>query len=219
MGNQDLDYLIVDLPNHTISDATGKVLINTRSTDYLKYIDELCHQDERNIPLFTELRACFDNPLMDFRSRVQKVDELLQTSRQPMNEGISSLGILLSYASLHYHIDYLYFNPNSILIKNNPYMTPRPQKYMIYREIHRGVCIDGPNCQNPKLEKLKLKLARENIRMLREMELFCLVGLLHVQSQTPNVVYVYWIFCDNGTLIPESIRSEDVVDLGSYWKR
>src|SRR3989338_5707116 len=179
MGNQDLDYLIVDLPNHTISDATGKVLINTRSTDYLKYIDELCHQDE----------------------------------------GISSLGILLSYASLHYHIDYLYFNPNSILIKNNPYMTPRPQKYMIYREIHRGVCIDGPNCQNPKLEKLKLKLARENIRMLREMELFCLVGLIHVQFQTPNVVYVYWIFCDNGTLIPESIRSEDVVDLGSYWKR
>ena len=219
MGNQNLDYLIVDLPKHTISDAKGKLLISTRSTDYLKYIDELCHQDERNILLFTELRACFDNPLMNFNSRVQRVDELLQTSRHPMSEGISALGILLSYTSLHYYIDYLYFNPNSILIKSNPYMTPRPQKYMIYREIHRGVCIDGPNYRNKKFDKIKLKLARENIRMLREMELYNLVGLLHVQSQTPNVVYVYWIFCDNGTLIPEPIQIEDVVDLGSYWKR
>src|SRR3990167_1695821 len=112
MGNQNLDYLIVDLPKHTISDAKGNLLISTRSTDYLKYIDELCHQDERNILLFTELRACFDNPLMNFNSRVQRVDELLQTSRHPMSEGISALGILLSYTSLHYYIDYLYFNPN-----------------------------------------------------------------------------------------------------------
>ena len=182
------DYLILDIPTHTISDSKGNTLVSPRDSEYLQYIRFRSHLESGT--LMSRFKECFTD-----ESHHHKILDILMDQ----SEGYCALGILLSYISTVYRLEYIYFNPNSILLRCNPHMDPIPQKYMIYREIYmddRGELID------------RINMARKNVRLLREMDDYHLMGLLQMPSSTG--IFIYWIFCDTGILVPQPFERDDI---------